>query len=263
MRQLKKLPSLTNVGAGQTAVLNCPLRLTYDRILLEYSGTSVTRSMMKNIQVKIDGKPVQIYKDAAELQSINDYYGRADNTGFVSLYFNRPEMDSVGEQRLTGLGTLDVQTLSVEIDIDSGAPGDFALKAHANLSEPQPLGLLTKVKAFPLSSSVSGEIEIDNIVTGPRIMAIHLFKSDINNIEVQVDSQIVYEASKSLGEVLQKEHGRAPVTADCTHVDFMLEGDNAQALITGGVQDFRLRPNLGTSGSVRVVVEYLDGKAGI
>lgn len=263
MRELKKLPSLTNVAAGLTAVLNCPLGLTYDRILLEYSGTSVTRAMMKNIQVKINGKPIQTFKDADELQNINDYYGRADNTGFVSLYFNRPELDNVGSQRLTGLGTMDIQTLSVELDIDSGAPGDFALKAHANRSEPQPLGLVTKVKAFPMSSAVSGEIEIDNIVKGPRIAAIHLFKSDISNIEVDIDSQKIYEASKGLGEVLQKEHGRVPVTASATHIDFMLEGDEGQALITGGASDFRLRPTLTTSGAVRVVVEYLDGLAGI
>lgn len=263
MRITKKLPSIKNVAAGLTAVLECPVGYTYDRIILAYSGTAVTRSMIKNIQVKVNSKPIWSLKDADELQNINDYYGRADNSGYVSFYFNRPEMTNIIQERVTGLGTLDVQTLSVEFDIDSGAPGDFAATATALWSEPQPLGLITKIKAFPTATLGSGENEIDNIVKGPRVMAMHLFKSDITNVAIDVDNQRVYEAAKGLSEALQKEYGRAPVTASCTHVDFMLEGDNAQALLTDSVQDLRLIPTLGTSGSVRTVVEYLGGLAGI
>lgn len=263
MRKTVKLSSISNVGTSLTATINCPVGLTYDRITLAYSGTAVTRAMMSNIQVKIGGKPVMTFADADELQEINDYYGRADNAGFVTLYFARPELDNVAQQRLTALGTQDVQTLSIEIDITAAAPGDFALAATAVQSEPQPLGLINKVRAFPMSSSVSGEIEIDNITVGPRIQAIHLFKSDISNLAIDMDSVRVYEATKSLGEVIQKEHGRVPVTASCTHFDSQLENDNAQAMVTRGVQDFRIKPTLDTSGAVRVVVEYLDGLSGI
>jgi len=263
MRKTTKLPSISNVGAGLTATLNCPLGLTYDRITFGYTGTSVTRAMLKNIQVLINGKPVQIYKDGDELSNINDYYGRPANSGFVTLYFVRPELDNVQQQRLTAIGTLDVQTLSVNVDIDASAPGDFALTATAVQSEPQRLGVITKVKAFPMSSAVSGEIEIDNIPVGPRIQAIHLFKSDISKLEVEMDGVKVYEASKTLGEVIQKEHSRVPVTASATHFDTQLENDNTQAMVTNNVQDFRLRPTLDTSGAVRIVVEYFDGLAGI
>jgi len=263
MRKTVKLPSISNVGTSLTATLNCPTGLTYDRITLAYSGTSVTRAMMSNIQVLINGKPVQTYGDADELQDINDYYGRADNAGYVTLYFARPELDNVAQQRLTALGTLDVQTLAINIDITAAAPGDFALTATAVQSEPQPLGLLTKVRAYPFSSAVSGAIEIDNIPVGPRVQAIHLFKSDISNLVLELDGVKVYETTKALGEVIQKEHGRVPVTSSATHFDSQLENDNAQAMITKGVQDFRLRPTLDTSGAVRVVVEYLDGLAGI
>jgi hypothetical protein len=262
MRITQRLPSLSNVAAGLTAVLNCPRGLTYDKIVLQYSGTSVTRAMLEKIRVKINGKPIQEYSDGDELQSINDYYGRADNTGAVTLYFNRPEMDNVQGQRVTGLGTSDIQTLSVEFDVASGAPADFAVVAYALQSEAQPLGLITKVKKYPASYATSGLMEIDNIVKGGRIMAIHLFKSDVSKVELEVDKQTVYEATKSVGEILQKEAGRAPVTASATHIDFIQEGDIAQALITAGVSDMRLKPTIDTSGALNVVVEYLDGLAG-
>lgn len=263
MRFTKKLPSVKNVGAGLQAVIECPLGRTYDRISLFYTGTAVTRAMFTNLQVMINGKAVQTYADFNELQYINDYYGRADTAGVVTLYFVRPELENTNQSRLTALGTVDIQTLDVRFDIAAGAPSDLAITAWAMTSEPQPLGLITKVKAFPMSSSVSGEIEIDNLVTGPRIAALHLFKSDVNNLEIDYNGIKIFEASKTVAEVIQTEHGRVPVTASATHVDFLLEGDNTQALITQGATDFRLRPTLGTSGALRTVVEYLDGLAGI
>jgi coat protein len=263
MRETKKLPSISNVGADLTAVLECPLGKTYDRIMLAYSGTAVTRAMLKNIQVMISGRPVQIFKDADRLQEINDFYGRDDNAGYITLYFARPEMHNIIQQRTTGIGTADISSLSVKIDIDSSAPGDLAITATAILSEPNFLGLITKVRSFPTSSDVTGEIEISDIPRRARIQAIHFFKADISNVVVEVDSMKVFESSKALAEVIQKEHGRVPVTAKATHVDFQLEGDNAQALVMQNVQDFRLKPTFDTTGALDVVVEYFDGLPGL
>jgi hypothetical protein len=263
MRETKLLPSISNVKAGLTAVLNCPLGKTYDHIVLAYTGTSITLDMFKNINVKVNGKPIQTFKDGLELQSINNYYQRGSTNGYLTLWFNRPELREVSDQRLTSLGTLDIQTLSVEFDVDSSASADLAVTAWAKLSEPTPLAYIGKVKAFPMSSAVAGEIEIDNIVRGARIAAIHVFKSDVEKVELTLDSVKIYEAKKALGEVMQKQANRVPATASCTHIDFLEEGDISQALITAGAQDLRLKPTLTTAGSVRVVVEYLDGLAGI
>jgi hypothetical protein len=260
MRITKKLPSISNVGAGLTGTLNCPIGLTYDRITLEL--TNVTNAQITNIEVLVNGKVIQTYASGTELQQINDYYGRDNNAGYLTLYFNRPELNNLVQQRMTGLGTRDVQTLSLNFDLDGDVVSP-AVKATAILSEPQPLGLINKVKAFPMSSAVAGAIEISDIPRGPRISAVHFFKADISNLEVEIDGQKVFDSTKALAEVIQKEHGRVPVTASATHFDTMLEGDNGQALVTAGSADLRFRPTLDTSGAVRVVVEYLDGLAGI
>jgi hypothetical protein len=263
MRDTKKLPSLSNVSAGSTAVLECPRGKTYDFITFEYSGTGVTREMLKNIQVMINGKPVQTFKDAQRLQDYNNYYKRADDAGFVTIWFIRPEMHNLVRRRMTAIGTLDVQTFSVNIDIDSSAPADLKIEANAMLSDPMPLGVITKIKSFPTSSDVTGEIEISDIPRRGRIQAMHLFKADISKVIVELDEVKKFEASKTLAEVIQGAHDRAPVTAKCTHVDFQLEGDNDQALIMQGIQDFRVKPTFDTTGSVDVVVEYMDGLEGL
>jgi hypothetical protein len=260
MRLTKTLPSLANVAAGQTATLNCPVGLTYDRIEFEYSG--VTLAQMKNVEVVINGKPVMTFKDMARLEILNDYYSRPKTTGFITLHFARPEMALVRDQRLTALGTKDVATLAVNIDIDAAAAAPV-IKAHAVQSEPQLLGAFIKVREFQFDASVAGTMEISTLPKGPRIMAAHLFKADVNDLEVEIDSQKVFDTSKDLAQSIQKTYGRTPQTASATHFDTCLEGDLAQSLVTSGAQDLRFRCDLGTSGAVPILVEYLDGFKGI
>jgi len=270
MRKTIKMPSMANVGAGQTATLNCPVGLTYDVISLEYSGkkangtTDITLDDLQNIEVRVNGKTIQQFADGLELDQINQYHGRGAADGIINIWFVRPEMATLTDQRLTALGTRDVQTLSVHIDGESTLTS-LALSAKAVQSEPQLMGAITKIKAFPASFAVSGEVEIDNLPRSGGVMigVIHLFKADISNVEVEVNSIKAFDSSKAYSEEMQVRYGKTPQTAKATHIDFMLEGDLKQALDTRGVQDFRIRPVLDTSGAVRTVVEYIDGFAGI
>lgn len=270
MRKTVKMPSMANVGAGQTATLNCPVGLTYDVISLEYSGkkadttTDITLDDLQNIEVRVNGKAVQSFKDGLEADIINKYHGRGAAEGILNIWFVRPEMATLTDQRLTALGTRDVQTLSVHVDGESTL-ASLNLSAKAVQSEPQLMGAITKIKSFPASFAVSGEVEIDNIPRngGAMIGAIHLFKSDISNVEMEVNSNKAFDASKAYAEEIQKRYKKTPQTANATHIDYLLEGDLKQALDTRGVQDMRIRPTLDTSGSVRTVVEYIDGFAGI
>lgn len=263
-RVTRKMPSIKNVSAGSTASLSLPVGHTYDKLTLAYTGTAVTRAMFKNIDLRVNGKTIVEYKDANELDLINDYYGRSDTAGFITMHFFRPELLEK-YRRLTALGTNDVGTLDLQFDIDGTAPGDLAMIAYAVQSDPQPLGAFVKVRAFPVTFATSGKQDIDSLPQGPRIMAAHFIKSDITDIDVDVNSFKAFEASKAVAEVFQREHGRVPQTASATHVDFCLEGDIAQSLVTDPqlVKDLRFRPTLGTSGSVRAVVEYLDGFNGL
>ncbi len=262
MRITQELPSIDNVAAGNTATLRCPVGLTYHSITLAYSG--VTRAQLQNIEVLVGSKVIQHYKDADRLQALNSYYGQPDNAGYVTLWFERLWLHDLQSQRVTALGTQDVQTLTVRFDVDAAALGP-AVTATAVLAEPQPLGLITKVKEYSLSSAVAGQILIKELALGPRIQAMHFGKADVTRVEIDANSRRVFEGDKALLEVIQKEAGRVPQTAAYTHADWILEGDLAQAFISDPrqVQDLRIRPTLGTSGALDVIVEYLDQWAGI
>lgn len=264
-RILKKLPSLSNVQAGSTATLECPLGRTYDRITLEYAG--VTPAQIKSIRLKIDGKDVWRFKDAVRLNLINTYYARGVDAGYLDFHFVRPEMTNLESRRMFALGTADVRTMSIEFDIDSAATNP-EVTAYAIQSPQTQLGLITKFKEFAVSTATAGEKEIDNIPRRARVGALHLVgKDDIASVIVEVDGFEQYNAPKTLSEKIQTDVGRTPLGANGHSIDFIREGNpmNALALQVGerSVQDFRVKPSVDTAGAFDVVVEYYDQWAGI
>lgn len=273
MKNLVLMPSLQNVVAGSTATLNCPVGKTYERFVLSYAGTNMTQAnlqMLKNIQLIINGKTVMTWATAADIESINKFYGRQANAGQLVIYLNRTELADPAQNRITGLGTSDVKTLSLTMDLDAALAGAVAptITASAILSEPQPLGLFCKLKKFVFNSSVTGQIEIADLPRGPRIMAVHLLKAtagvtDISDIEFEIDSLKIVKGSRQVIEELQKEQGFVPQSAVGTSWSFNVDKDIFQALVTETAKDMRIRPTLLNAGAITAYVEYLDGFAGL
>lgn len=262
-RRTVVLPSMSRVTAGAIATLELPIGLTYNKLIFTATGTALAAAHIKRINVLIDGKVIQTFKDLTRLIDINSYYGRGTDTvnEFV-IHFFRAELMDIVYRRAPGIGTQDVQTFHVEIELDAAAPVDINMLAHADVDpQPQPIGAFFKVREFPYSSAVSGQVEIDKLPRGAFYGAVHLFKDDITAVEVEVDQAKTIDATKSVLERLQKEASpskRVPVTAKATHIDWLLEGDAAQAIKTDVVQDFRIKMMLGTSGAVDIVTETID-----
>lgn len=255
-RKIVQLPSFTPITAGSDTSLTLPVGgNTYERITLEYSG--VTLEQMKNIELRVNGDPIQHFKDGVQLETINDFYQRPKTAGFLTLWAVRPELTNIAQRRMTAWGTMNVQTFSLHMDIDSAATAP-AIKAHAVISAPRIMELITKVKQYPHNSAVSGQVDIDNIPRGPRIMAAHFFKSDISDLEIEIDNVRFYDSSKSLSESIQKENGRTPASAVATHVDMMGDNDHGNALVTANARDLRFKPTLDSAGATDIVVEFLD-----
>ncbi len=256
---INKLPSLGNVVGGSTATLDCPVGMTYDAIKFAYSG--VTDAQMTDIELLINGRPVMQYKDAVELKALNDYYGRPDAAGEMTMHFRRPELIEA-QRAFPGLGTADIDTLQIRIKIDAAAASPV-ISASAQLSPAQPLGVFVKVRYLNANYATAGKQEMPNIPRGGRVLAMHLFKADVDNVEVEVNNRRVMEGDKATFESYQKGAGRKPQSAKATHIDWSLYGDLGRALVTDGVQDFRIRPTIATSGSIRTVIEYVDGFEGV
>lgn len=263
-------PSLSRVGPGNRSTLELVVGPTYYGLIFNISaaaGLDVTD--IGRIDVLMNGRVVQTYKNLQRLMDINAFYNRvADTVGATAiefgLHFFRGEMADSVYKRLPGIGTQDLGTFHIEMDIAAAAPADIAIKAHAIINPiAEPLGAFVNIREYPTSFSTSGEQEIDKLPKGDWYTAIHLFKSDISKVEVVTDNGSgpvkVVEATKAVLERYQKNASpikRVPVTASCTHVDFTaLDGNLQDTLPTAGLRDFRIKPTLTTSGAVDVVAE--------
>jgi hypothetical protein len=262
MKKISKLPSISRVTPGSVATLEIPLGPTYEKIIFDGSGTGLAISHIKRIRVLIDGKERQTYKDLQRLIDINSFWKReADSATSWALHFNRAELTDNAMRQAPGIGTKNLQTLHVEIEVDATAPADIKLKATA-LVDPtnQDIGAFFEVKEFAFASAVAGEVEQDKLPRGNPYGAIHLFKADVSAVKVKANGVELVEAGKATLERIQKgasPQPRVPVTAKATHIDFMPDGNLFDAIQTASLQDWRVYMTLDTAGSVDIVTETI------
>lgn len=266
MRNLVLLPSIKNVAPNSHCVLNLPLGLTYDTVFFQL--TNVTAATMTNFKVKAGTQTIIDVANAGVLDSLNAFYNRANQAGYFTLWFYRPELMTEIERAMTSFGTADIKNLTIEFDL--GATPAPAIVAYAQQRESQPMGLVTKIRQYPVTFATAGAQQIDNIPRGARITAFHLGKSDVNYCELEVNAGTgptkIVQADKATLEAIQKSslhNPRIPQTASFTHIDMNLLGTINGPMPTANLQDMRLRPNITTSGLITVTVEYIDGANGV
>lgn len=256
-----KLPSMSRVVAGSTAVLEIPVQPTYHNITFTVTGTALALGHIGKIRVLANGKEVQTFKNLERLIDRNKYYGlSADTVGQFMLHFVDQAYNDLAYKRSPAFGTADLQTFTIEMDLAANAPADINIKAQAFIDTvPQRLGVYSKIGEYYIASSVAGVVENDKLPkAGDVYKAIHLYKADIGNVELYVDQVQVMDVTKALLERAQKNVWpvpRVPQSAKATHVDFVLEGDPGDLLNTKGVTDLRLKMDFATAGACDIVTE--------
>ncbi|MEN0037466.1 MAG: major capsid protein P2 [Cellvibrio sp.] len=263
MRNLVEMPTIQNVVPGGKCVLNLPIGMTYDELI--FVCTNVTAAQMLNYKWKVGSKTIIDVSSFQVMEDLNAYYKRPQQAGHFTHWFYRPEVKE-DIRALTSFGTIGVSSSSIEFDLAAGVVSP-AIKVFAVQRNPQVMGLVTKLREYPLSFATAGKQQIDNIPRGARISAAHLQKADVSFVELEINNGTgpakIVEASKSLLEAYQKQYDRAPVTAKYTHIDLNLTGDIAGPMPTAQLVDMRFKPTLDTSGNLTVLVEYIDGIDGI
>lgn len=268
MKKTVRLPSLSRVVAGSKATLELPLGNTYERIIFSATAAaSLAAGHIKRIDVLINGNVVQTYKNLQRLIDLNTYYGREADTvsataAQFALHFTRAELLDSLWRKAPGFGTADVQTFHIEIEIDAAAPASLAITAHALVNPVrEALGAFFRIREFPVSNATAGILEADKLPKGAWYSVIHLFKTDISSVELISNDVKIVDATKAILERIQKGSSpvkRVPISASCTHVDLITDGNLLDSLPTAGLSDFRVKMTLDTAGAVDIVTETVD-----
>lgn len=252
------MPSFEGVAAGATATARLPIGLTYETLLLTYSG--VTLAQMNEIRVIGNGKTIQRYTSGTRLDELNKFHGRAAASGIIAIDFIRYGLRTRAAEEITALGTgivgpEELTTLAVEIDIDAAAAAPV-LSMKAIQSVARPLGLIRWVREFGYNAPAIGQYEISDIPKNHLFNTVHFNSADVNSVEIQRDRFSVFKRLKAENDLVQSDGARVPVAGafvfDPTEV-----GNGAESLETAGVHDLRFVLDMSAAGSVPVTVESL------
>ncbi len=102
---LKLLPPLSNVAATGIATLATELPgAGLHRLYFVLGGTTFTKAMIENIEIKIGERTFCDYSlTATQLDDTNTWRGRPDTANYLSFYFGAPEMVDFHDQHVTDL----------------------------------------------------------------------------------------------------------------------------------------------------------------
>jgi hypothetical protein len=260
---IKLIPNKSAVAAGTQFVVRPQIGPTYEVVDFYLTG-GLTKAMIKNFRVEVRGKPIQTFKDGVQMDALNKAWRRPESgrDDLLRLWFYRPELENLAQARNFALGTQDVDTLAFVMDIDASAPVAANMVVKARTTAPMDLGVMTKIKQFPQNFAQGGEQEIADLPTrGAAIAAMHLQSAEVESLELALDSYKVLEGKVS--ELHDSYAESLTPQAGFAHVSYLPRKSQFDALVTEGVQDFRLTVGLANAASFPLVVEYFDSYDGL
>lgn len=271
----KKVSTVSPITASNDFVVDVPVGPhQLEMLKLNQSGTTFTKAHVTNLDLELNGKPIQSFKNATQMELLNAYYARQVVTNEIAFPFLRPEFRSYRDARTFNLGLSNVSTCQLRGTI--GAATAPALTARADITQvpaegnqalvaANQLGVFTKIKRFSHSPGGSGLYEIDNIPKEAFIMAVHFVTAsdNIDSVEVKAGDIVVWDdmTTAHMEEYVER-YGRVK-QANCYHVDWMLHNELGSQLAVQGLSDLRFGLTMGGSDTVDVYVEYLSTFAGI
>ncbi|MDR5739497.1 major capsid protein P2 [Caballeronia sp. LZ016] len=257
---LVKNTPFTNVVANGVATVNLPIGMSYNKIILALGGTTFTKSMITNINVKVNGKI--IYQAlGSRLDLINQYRGLQANGGFLTIDFTEPRAKSMVEQYVGNINTASgVSSLTVEVTI-AGATAP-TLDSYTEYNAPAPLGVIAKQILFTSSFAGSGKFPmklIDITNRGGLIKRVHFAHGgNLSMLEVKKNGIVIHDnVPTAVNSFWQGEYQKTAQPNIYTY-DPCADNNYANAVKTADATALEFNPTFTAADTVTAVVEVLD-----
>lgn len=264
LRYLKPLPAFQPVAAGNTASVQLPLGPTYRYIHLIYRKIGVLATAAQiaaditMIRLKINGIVRQSFTGAELRTLLHAYYGNTLRDGELPLHFARPWARTVVGEDALQLGTRNVDTVTLEVDIDAAA-GAVTLEGFA-WTEPvqNDLGAMVQVHRFPITAGAAGDFEWSTFPqTNGALMAFHLQSALITGVTAKLNDIDFSTADLSVWNAIQVDQGRVPQT-NVVHIEPPVTGRIDDVWPLRRLIDRRLILTMSGAGTVNVLMETLS-----
>ncbi len=152
LTRIVNLPDANGVAVSKTALFNIPVGPSYHQIMLEGTsaggGQTTCDLWATSYRLKANGKEFRsgLLTELANLESPQPATAMAVKpaAGTFVFFFSDPSRRDINGEKILCLGTSDLQTLTLEVDIPAGATTPV-LAAYALVDDiSRPSGLVTK-----------------------------------------------------------------------------------------------------------------------
>lgn len=262
---LNKMPQTEGLAAGQTARTRLPTGPTYFELGIRYqydnvgvptdAGEAQFQADFDEVRVIVDEEPF-IRITGSQLLALNKYYNVPFVAGQLPVIFARPWFRTpAGEDELS-YGTLDVQNMSIEVDIAGAATPDN-MSIYAAVGPEQPLGRFMTVRGVTYQAAAIGIHEISDFARGPYgLAAMHIVSGNVDDVEVQANQKKVFEADRPVAEGFYGN--RRAWQTGYFHVDFQAR-DRVSESLSLVLQDFRAKINHSVApGAYTIIQERIE-----
>lgn len=277
-----KMPPAQGVAAGQTAIIPLTLGRTYHNFQLLYSG--ITLPQIKAVRLRADGEVIMELGSGSNIDSRNLFDGLEAAAGVLHIGLERESLQLPDARMMTVIGTgwnwsqdsndvfgvvtdvveaarrqaLEIKTLQMEIDIDAAAAAP-AFSLYAQQSGKSPLAMLRRLYKWTVQG-IAGFNEVvnlpRNLTTNRQINRIFIQTANTTDVKVYKDGLTLFERTKALNELYQKNGWRVPQTGYVV-IDPTENGLGNNLIDVFDAQDFRLQFTLSSAENVTLWVESL------
>jgi hypothetical protein len=212
-----RAPDFQNVQANGTASVEFPLGRTYEKINLQLGGTALTKAMLTDIQLKLNGK-LFWRTTGSRLDLMNQYRNITANAALITLDFTERDAKTIEAMKFGAFAATreaGIQRFTAEVTI-AGATAP-TLTGWCQVDEPSanPIIVTMKQSQFVLSGAVSlYPIYVPFGSSGGLLKRVWIFHSgNVTNVEVKKDNVGVFEnIPTAVNQFIQNENQRVQQT---------------------------------------------------
>ena len=217
---------------------------------------------MPDLHLKANGKTLWQLA-VSDLLSVNQYHetlrkgGVGFDAGMITLDFTNPASKRLSEEDFGHLGTADLNSLTLEIDMPASITGSPKIETFAEIVPiPAPLGDIRILRTHSVTGNSSlvqwAEHPVDNLF----LQGLHVKEGSavIDSIKMKLGNRIVFDRVKDVIALQNKQAGKANQSG-YVHAYPNLRERVAEAIALKG-QPFMVEFNYSTPGNVTLVSEY-------
>lgn len=244
LRYIKQFSNFSGIASGATVTQNLPAFGTYYNIIITpLAGTT----LLTDAQVAADIARIRVLAEGSELCNIsgrdliiynNFRMGTNANgsafAGDLIVPFVKPKWPTDQQQTLVGIGTQDINALTVEVTFGGGALTATVMQLRAEVDNTiAPLGQHLRLTTYPQNFAAAGVQELSTLPDEPNVAALAYFIAHSNasismtDLTYFVNGSEIFRARRSnlIAKSYQNQNtNQAPAvgsTAAYTAIDFL------------------------------------------